>query len=364
MGAGPHVRRLGPGDALALVALRRQALDEEPLAFAASVEDDRGLSLDVVRTALADNQGQAIFGYFSGADLSGMVGILRSAAVKRRHTCTVWGMYVAPRARERGAGRALLNAAVEQARRWPGVEQVQLTVSDTAAAARRLYERTGFRSWGREPAALRWRGRSVDDHHLVLDLRAGSCPRTRGAATPIAESGSREAYNRAVDGVHVRRLAPHEADLHRDVRLRALREAADAFADTFADAVARPMSYWDELTRSVTAPDRHAMFLACAGDSVVGSAYGLCDPEESRAGRVGGMWVDPEWRRRGIGTALLQTVLAWARERGFTRLGLWAPAHRPEALALYRGARFVETGRRRSMSSNSDREIIEMESVA
>ena len=172
MGAEPHVRRLGPGDALALVALRRQALDGEPLAFAAAVEDDRGLALDFVRAALADNQGQAIFGHFSGADLSGMVGLLRAAAVKRRHTCTVWGMYVAPRSRQQGAGRALLDAAIEQARRWPGVEQVQLTVSDTAGAARRLYERAGFRAWGREPAALHWKGRSFDDHHLVLDLRA------------------------------------------------------------------------------------------------------------------------------------------------------------------------------------------------
>ena len=167
-----NIRRLGPGDAPALVALRREALESEPLAFAASVEDDRGLSLDFVRTALADDRGQAVFGHFHGADLAGMVGVIRDSKVKRRHTGTIWGMYVAPRARGKGVGRALLEAAVEQARQWPGVDQVQLTVSDTALAARRLYERAGFQSWGREPRALHWEGRFVDDHHLVLALHA------------------------------------------------------------------------------------------------------------------------------------------------------------------------------------------------
>ena len=49
----------------------------------------------------------------------------------------------------------------------------------------------------------------------------------------------------AMDGVHLRRLAAHEITLHREVRLRALREAPDSFADTFADAAARPASYWE-----------------------------------------------------------------------------------------------------------------------
>ena len=37
----------------------------------------------------------------------------------------------------------------------------------------------------------------------------------------------------------------------------------DAFGESFADAAARPMSYWDDLTRSVTEPGRHVMFLVC-----------------------------------------------------------------------------------------------------
>jgi GNAT superfamily N-acetyltransferase len=164
------VRRLRVEDAASLLVLRREALDTDPLAFAASVEDDRGLSPALVRGALADVREQAVFGAFDADALTGMVGLVRSDKVKQRHIGTVWGMFVAPRARSRGAGRALLDAAIRQARDW-GLERVELGVSDSAVTARRMYEAAGFRAWGRQPRALQWQGRFVDEEHLVLDLR-------------------------------------------------------------------------------------------------------------------------------------------------------------------------------------------------
>ena len=165
----------------------------------------------------------------------------------------------------------------------------------------------------------------------------------------------------ARDLIHLRRLAAHEVDLHRDLRLRALRDAPDSFGETFADAAARPMSYWEDLTRSVTEHGRHVMFLACEGEDVLGSAYGLLDQDDGHAGRVGGMWVEPAWRGRGVGSALLREVFGWARSRGLDRLGLWAPAHRPAAIALYSRTGFRETGDRRPLPTNPSLWIIAME---
>jgi GNAT superfamily N-acetyltransferase len=167
-----EIRRLGVEDATALMRLRREALENEPLAFASSVEDDRAASLEFVRTALADKEAQAVFGSFEGGELTGMLGLLRGSKRKQRHTAGIWGMYVASGSRNRGVGRALLEAAIAQARGW-GVRQVQLSVTETALTARRLYESAGFRAWGQEPRALLWEGRFVDEHHLALDLLAG-----------------------------------------------------------------------------------------------------------------------------------------------------------------------------------------------
>ena len=170
MGEGLSVRRLRVEDAAALMSLRREALQADPLAFGASIEDDFALSPDFVRSSLADSEEGAVFGCFEGDDLRGMVGVARASKLKQRHTAIIWGMYVTARARNRGAGRALLDAAIRQAREW-GLAQVQLSVTEAADTAKRLYEAAGFRSWGRQPRALHWKGRFVDEHHMVLDLR-------------------------------------------------------------------------------------------------------------------------------------------------------------------------------------------------
>ena len=160
--------------------------------------------------------------------------------------------------------------------------------------------------------------------------------------------------------MHIRTLEPHEVDLHREVRLRALADAPEAFGVVVAEVEAQPMSYWEDLTRAVTGPGGQVMFLACEDDTVLGSAYGLLERDRREAGRVGGMWVAPAARRRGIGRALLHAVMAWARGRHLTHLGLWAPAHSPAAVALYRQSGFRETGRRGPLPHHPTLEIIEM----
>lgn len=165
-----RVRTLEPDDATSLIALRREALVSAPLAFAASPEDDVGLSLDFVRSSLGTGDNSAVFGAFLGERIVGMAGVAREGKRKFRHKAIVWGMFVTPDARRSGAGTALLAAAIERARSWPGVVQVHLSVSETAEDARRLYARAGFREWGNEPRALEWDGRFADERHLVLDI--------------------------------------------------------------------------------------------------------------------------------------------------------------------------------------------------
>ena len=160
--------------------------------------------------------------------------------------------------------------------------------------------------------------------------------------------------------MRIRTLTPNEVDLHRTVRLGTLQDAPDSFGETLFEAAAKPMTYWEELTRSVTEPAQNVMFLACEGDDVLGCVYGLVNRTRTDHGRVGGMWVSPASRRRGIGRALLEAVISWSRQRGFKGLGLWAPAHVPAALALYTKAGFRQTGIRQTMPTHPDLDIVEM----
>ncbi len=60
-----------------------------------------------------------------------------------------------------------------------------------------------------------------------------------------------------------------------------------------------------------------------------------------------GLMVAASHRRRGIGRALLEQAVEWARERGVSKLELHVFPHNEPALALYKAFGFVEEGYRR-----------------
>ncbi|MFC3807094.1 GNAT family N-acetyltransferase [Terrabacter sp. MAHUQ-38] len=66
---------------------------------------------------------------------------------ERATTATLFGMYVAPRARGRGVGEALVRAVLDEARRM-GKSQVVLEVTSSNPAAEQLYARCGFERTG------------------------------------------------------------------------------------------------------------------------------------------------------------------------------------------------------------------------
>jgi RimJ/RimL family protein N-acetyltransferase len=165
-----NIRPLDSDDIDAFVAIRRAALLDTPLAFAASPEDDIASSPGVIREQLRRAPNYAIFGAFD-VHLVGTLGLLRDRHIKWRHKVLLVGMYVAPTHRNRGFATALIDAAIAHARQLEGVTAVHLSVSDATPVARRLYERAGFEVWGSEPDALRYDGKAYIEHHMVLRLR-------------------------------------------------------------------------------------------------------------------------------------------------------------------------------------------------
>jgi ribosomal protein S18 acetylase RimI-like enzyme len=83
--------------------------------------------------------------------------------------------------------------------------------------------------------------------------------------------------------------------------------------------------------------------VAVAGDAVIGSIH--VGVSGHGYGEIG-MAIAREWRGRGVGSALMEAAIAWARERGLHKLSLGVFAHNAAGLALYRKYGFVEEGRR------------------
>ena len=164
------IRPITAADADAYIRLRREMISDAPFSFGSSPDQDRASSAEFVHAAVGDSTA-AIFGAFE-PELVGAAGIYRDRSLKGAHHAHVWGVYVRSSYRGRGLGRALMNAAIDFAGELPGVTDVQLAVSDRAAAAARLYTSLGFVTWGIEPAALRIDGVDAAEHHMVLMLRS------------------------------------------------------------------------------------------------------------------------------------------------------------------------------------------------
>jgi ribosomal protein S18 acetylase RimI-like enzyme len=166
------VRRLTPADVDAYRALRLGGLRESSAAFGSTYEEEVDRPIEAVAERLAGAGGTAVYGAFDDdGTLLGMGGVHRETKLKSRHRAGIWGMYVAPEARGRGVGRALLQALVEHARTMEGVDRLDLSLEATNTAARELYRAFGFVTWGVQPDAYRAGGQSWDAEMMWMAIR-------------------------------------------------------------------------------------------------------------------------------------------------------------------------------------------------
>lgn len=165
------LRLLSEADLAIYWPLRLRALKEEPESFGGSYEESVQFSEETRRSRLKCNDDAFVFGaFYNNLELIGTAGLFRVIGNKSRHKGTLWGMYVAPEHRGKGVGKALARAILERAATLPDLEQVNLTVVVTRAAARNLYLSLGFEPYGLEKNALKIGDRYVDEEFMAIVL--------------------------------------------------------------------------------------------------------------------------------------------------------------------------------------------------
>jgi ribosomal protein S18 acetylase RimI-like enzyme len=123
----------------------------------------------------------------------------------------------------------------------------------------------------------------------------------------------------------------------RKTRLRALRDAPDAFASTYRIESAWPPGRW----RDQFAAGTWVVGPVEAGDRT-GLAGLLWPPTE--APHVEWVWVAASHRGRGMLRSLMEELAAAARSADARTLKLWVLKDNADALAAYRKLGFIETG--------------------
>jgi GNAT superfamily N-acetyltransferase len=85
---------------------------------------------------------------------------------------------------------------------------------------------------------------------------------------------------------------------------------------------------------------RGGLWLATADDAGTGVGCVAVRPLDDDIAEVKRMYVDAAWRGRGVGRALLEALIAGARERGYAKLRLGTLEEMKEAQSLYHSVGF------------------------
>jgi len=186
-------------------------------------------------------------------------------------------------------------------------------------------------------------------------------PRERAAPRACANVRPPAAWPTFLGACETRRLSPKSGALeppeisvrpfrreewasYRELRLRALADAPDAFGSTFERESAWPDQHWVE--RLATATDSKLQFplVAELQGEPVGLALGFIDSAEPELAHVFQMWVAPHARGRGCGTALLQALSEWALSTTAKAMTLCVTCGNGSAQRLYAHADFKPNG--------------------
>ncbi|MDN8592553.1 GNAT family N-acetyltransferase [Paenibacillus sp. 11B] len=148
--------------------LRLEALKNHPEAFGASFEMSIQLPMSEVQERIHNEADDYILGaYTEEGTLAGTMGFKREHGLKLQHKGYIWGVYVSPPYRGRGLASRLLREVLERGRELEGIEQINLSVVTTNESARRLYEQSGFETYGIERNALIVQEKGYDEAHMT-----------------------------------------------------------------------------------------------------------------------------------------------------------------------------------------------------
>lgn len=143
--------------------------------------------------------------------------------------------------------------------------------------------------------------------------------------------------------MEIRSLAPADAPVYRELRLRALREHAEAFTSSHEEDGKLPLSTTEQRLQA----GGTSRFWGAFDGEMLRGMVGLEREQRSKTrhkAKVVGMYVAPEVAGRGVGRALLNRLVAEARAGGVELLVLTVTDGNQVATTLYERAGFHSFG--------------------
>lgn len=151
--------------------------------------------------------------------------------------------------------------------------------------------------------------------------------------------------------MQLRQLRSDEGLAYRDVRLRSLREAPEAFASTYDEEAAEPDEHWVDLVAHTADAMEAAMFTVERPDgSHAATTFVRVSSTPPHDAYIGAMWLDPDLRgplpapEASWADQLLAAAEHFARTLGSQAITLWVAESNPAAHRFYERNGYRPTG--------------------
>jgi RimJ/RimL family protein N-acetyltransferase len=137
----------------------------------------------------------------------------------------------------------------------------------------------------------------------------------------------------------IRQIQTDDWERLRDVRLRALEQAPEAYLETLANASNFPDDLWMERAT----PDDEGCSFAVERDGRFEGLVGCFVADDPATVFLVAMWLAPELRGTGVASELVERVVDWARKHRAQRVCLSVEPDNERAARLYEKCGFAET---------------------
>jgi len=161
-----HYRKLQPADSKLYREVRLESLQKFPGSFGSSYEAEIAKpKLSFELNIEQQSSDKFIIGAFDDKKLFGICGFSQEAGIKRKHSGFITQMYIQPGYQGKKLGLVLVQTAIDEAFKIPGLEQIVLGAMTTNFSAIKTYQRAGFTDFG-----LHWNYSKIGDIYYHMRL--------------------------------------------------------------------------------------------------------------------------------------------------------------------------------------------------
>lgn len=163
-----EIRELRNEDFEQFQPLRELGLQTDPTSFSATQEEEKTGLREKFEAVNADPFNFSLGAFVSG-NLVGKVAFIRYSRKKLAHKGEIGGMFLHPDHRGQGISSLLLSQTLDKAFAQEGLQKVVLTVTDGNVAAKMLYQKYGFVSFGMEENGIIVDGVPYNQHWMQIN---------------------------------------------------------------------------------------------------------------------------------------------------------------------------------------------------